>query len=262
MLAEGVSHYDLPTGARLATLVVGSGPPVVCLHGFTGTARRHLGKVLEALSTDYRLIAPDLRGYGGSRPPLRDFPPDFYDRDSADVAALIDRLACGPVLLLGFSDGAESALILAAERPDLVQGVAAWGVSGVVSAEMLSDVQAWLPLEAWGDDRAAWRAAIVQDHGVEQLVPLITGWVAAAEAIHAAGGDICLARAGRIACPVLLINGAGEVGNTPRDVAALAQRIPHSRLVWLPNSGHWVHTDQPERFLSLVRAFLAQCLTV
>ena len=177
------------------------------------------------------------------------------------MAALIDGLACGPVLLLGFSDGAESALILAAERPDLVQGVAAWGVSGVVSAEMLADVQAWLPLEAWGDDRAAWRAAIVQDHGVEQLVPLITGWVAAAAALHAAGGDICLARAGRIACPVLLINGAGEVGNTPRDVAALAQRIPHSRLVWLPDSGHWVHTDQPERILSLVREFLAQCLT-
>ena len=69
MLAEGVSHYDLPTGARLATLVVGSGPPVVCLHGFTGTARRHLGKVLEALSSDYRLIAPDLRGYGAAGRP-------------------------------------------------------------------------------------------------------------------------------------------------------------------------------------------------
>lgn len=251
--------YHLTTGVRLATLDEGAGRPILALHGFTGTARRHLGSVIEALASNYRLIAPDLRGYGASQPPPRDFPADFYMRDALDAAALVEAVGCGPVMVLGFSDGAESALILAAERPDLVQGVVAWGVSGVVSAEMLASLRDWLPVSAWGPERAAWREAIIREHGQAQLEPLISGWVAAAQAIYAAGGDICLGRAERIRCPVLLINGAGEVGNTLRDVTTLAARIPNCRLEIIPDSGHAVHVDQAQRFMALVRAFSAEC---
>lgn len=258
MLSWSLPAYTLATGVRLATLDEGGGPAVLALHGFTGTARRHLGTVIEALVPDYRLLAPDLRGYGASQPPPRDFPPDFYVRDALDAAALVEAVGCGPVMVLGFSDGAESALILAAERPDLVRGVVAWGVSGVISAEMLASLHDWLPVSAWGPERAAWREAIIREHGAAQLEPLISGWVAAAQAIYAAGGDICLGRAGAIRCPVLLINGAGEVGNTVRDVTALAACIPNCRLEIVPDSGHAVHQDQPERFLALVRAFSAE----
>lgn len=253
-----MSTVALSTGVRLAVSDQGSGAPLVALHGFTGTARSHLGGVIDALSATHRVIAPDLRGYGRSRPPLRDFPPNFYDRDAADVAALIEALGCAPAVVLGFSDGAETALVLAAERPDLVRGVVAWGVCGVISAAMVASVQAWLPVEAWGERRADWREEIIRNHGAEQFPSMVTGWVAAAEAIHAAGGDIVLGRAHRIACPTLMINGAGEVGNTPADAAALAARIPACQLEIVPDAGHPVHVDQAARFLELVREFLGR----
>ena len=88
------------------------GRPLLFIHGFTGTALGDLGDLIAEFAAGYHVIAPDLRGYGASRPPNRDFPPDFYERDAADVAALLDRLALGPVTVLGFSDGAEVSLLL------------------------------------------------------------------------------------------------------------------------------------------------------
>jgi valacyclovir hydrolase len=235
----------------------GTGAPILLVHGFTGTARSHLGWLIDNLGTDHRVIAPDLRGYGASRPPQRDFPVDFYQRDAHDLAELLDRLGPGPAIVLGFSDGAESALLLAAERPDLVRAVLAWGVAGVIAPAMVASVRPWLPVSAWGADRDEWRRQIIADHGEEQLVPLIEGWVAAAEAIAAAGGNICLAQAAAIRCPTLLINGAGEVGNPPDAVRRLAARIPDCRLEFVAGSGHAVHEDQPELFRQRVRTFLA-----
>ncbi len=266
------SSLTLTDGATLSWLTMstpsaddsgrGDRAPILLLHGFTGTARRHLGNLMPPLLADgYRLIAPDLRGYGASRPPNRSFPPDFYQRDTADIIALLDHLQLGPVAVLGFSDGAEIALLLAAARPDLVAGVLAWGVSGVISSEHVDAVQSWLPVSAWGPERAAWQEQIIADHGEEQLEPMISGWVRAAEAIAAAGGNVCLAEAAAIRCPVLLVNGDGEVGNTVRDVTRLAERIPGSRLVFVANSGHWVHTDQEAQFLTQARDFLRQLTT-
>lgn len=249
-------NVTLHDGARLAYHDLGSGPPLLLIHGFTGTARAHMGLLIDDLSRDHRVIAPDLRGYGASRPPNRTFPPDFYQRDAADMAELLDIIKPGPVVALGFSDGAESALVLAARRPDLVRGVVAWGVSGVISQAMVDAVQDWLPVSAWDERRAAWRQEIIELHGREQLEPMIEGWVRAAEAIAAAGGDICLREAPQIRCPALLINGDGERNNLPDDVRRLAAAIPNCRLEFVANSGHSIQDDQPAVLIQLIRQFL------
>lgn len=248
----------LHDGAVLAYHDLGSGPPLLLMHGFTGTARTHMGLLIDELSRDHRVIAPDLRGYGASRPPNRTFPPDFYQRDAADMAELLDIIQPGPVVVLGFSDGAESALVLAARRPDLLRGVIAWGVAGVMSQAMVDAVQDWLPVSAWDERRAAWRQEIIELHGREQLEPMIEGWVRAAQAIVAAGGDICLREAPQIRCPALLINGDGEQNNLPEDVQRLAAAIPNCRLEFVANSGHSIQDDQPEVLIRLIRQFLAR----
>jgi valacyclovir hydrolase len=251
-------RLTLSDGATLSYHDQGAGLPLLLMHGFTGTARSHLGPLIDALSSDHRVIAPDLRGYGTSRPPVRNFPPDFYQRDATDMAALLDQIAPGPVVALGFSDGSESALLLAAARPDLVRGVVSWGVAGVISAEMAAAAQAWLPVSAWGDDRATWRAEVLATQGEDQFAPQIEGWAAAAQAIFDAGGNICYAEAAAIRCPVLLVNGDGEVNNLRSDFARLAARIPDCRAEIVTASGHSVQDDQPAQLLRLIRAFLAE----
>ena len=250
----------LPTHDHLAYIDTGpaDGPPLLLIHGFTGTATGDLGGLIAEFTPRHRVLAPDLRGYGQSRPPNRDFPPDFYQRDAADMAALLDAVRPGPVVVLGFSDGAEVSLLLAAARPDLVRGVVAWGVSGVISPEELTGVANWLPVSAWGPERDKWKRQIITRHGAEQFPAMVEGWVAAARAIAAAGGNICYEQAASITCPVLLLNGDGEEGNTPRDVRLLAARIPGARLEFVANCGHGIHRDRPDVLLARIRAFLAE----
>lgn len=249
---------QLGDGISISFLDEGVGEPLLLVHGFTGTAVADLGDLIDAFRPTHRILAPDLRGYGASRPPNRDFPIKFYQRDAADLAALLDAIRPGPVVLLGFSDGAEVSLLLAAARPELVRGVVAWGVCGVISDEELASVASWLPVSGWGREREEWKLKIIENHGAEQVEPMITGWVAAARAIHARGGNVSLDTAHLIECPVLLMNGDGEVGNTPRDVRILSDRIPHSRLEFVPNSGHSIQRDQPALLLDRIQRFLAE----
>lgn len=247
---------DIGDGIHLSYVDEGVGRPLLLVHGFTGTATEDLGGLMDEFKPTNRIIGPDLRGYGASRPPFRDFPPDFYRRDARDLASLLDRLDCEPVVVLGFSDGAETALLLAATRPDRVRGVVAWGVCGVISAEELASVESWLPVSAWGPSRQGWKRHIIEHHGEEQLEPMIAGWVNAARAIHARGGNISYESANRIECPVLLLNGDREVGNTPSDVQRLAARIANCRLEFIPDCGHSIQKDQPVILINRIRRFL------
>lgn len=249
---------SLHEGITYAYWDIGVGEPVVLIHGFTGTATADQGLLMEKLAPNYRVIAPDMRGYGASRPPNRDFPANFYERDALDVAVLLDQLGLKGSVVMGFSDGAEVAVLLAALRPDLVRGVVAWGISGVISPEEVASVDHWLPIDDWGPERDAWRQQIIERHGAEQLRPMVEGWVAAAHAILDAGGNICLAQAPGIQCPVLLLNGVGEVGNVPRDVMRLCEAIPDCRLVFVEDCGHAIQRDQPEILWQQIEGFLGE----
>src|SRR5579859_4037416 len=108
----------------------GWGDTVVLLHGAFNTARSQFGRIVERLSErGYRVIAPDLRGYGRSRPPQRDYPAGFYHRDMADVAALLQALAAAPAHIVGISDGGVVGMLLAIEHPALVRSLVAWAAN-------------------------------------------------------------------------------------------------------------------------------------
>ena len=88
--------------------------PVIAVHGMLGTAETHLGHVMNWLEAQgYRVIGPTMRGYGQSEPKPRDFPLRFYDRDAADVLAMMDALNIDRAHIIGYSDGGEIALMCA-----------------------------------------------------------------------------------------------------------------------------------------------------
>src|SRR5262249_31362506 len=107
------SHVTVTGGVRIHYRRLGSGPPIVLLHGFpqTGHCWR---KVMPALAARFTVVAPDLRGYGDS-----DRPPSGYDkrRMAADVAELIQTLALAPVVLVGHDRGGGVAPRLALRHP-------------------------------------------------------------------------------------------------------------------------------------------------
>ncbi len=233
-------------GTRIAYATFGTrGEPVVLLHGFTGTGTGHFPNEIPILEQSHVVYAPDLPGYGSSAPPNRVFGVDFYQRDAQHMLEFIRALDVGPVHIIGFSDGAEIALLIAARAPELVKSAFVWGVCGRMTPEMVNGVHKWLPVAEWGEDKAAWKDEIIAFHGEAQFVPMIEGWVAAADAILARGGDILFGVAKQIRCPVTIVHGSNDFGNPIPVVSALAAIIPNCRFHLLDGIGHDIQFEAP-----------------
>jgi pimeloyl-ACP methyl ester carboxylesterase len=236
----------------------GRGVPLLLLHGFAQRGA-DLAGVAGVLSAHYRVISPDLPGYGQSGPQPRHYTPDFYEEDARTMGRLLDALGAGRAHVVGFSDGGEVAVWQAILRPDQVISLVAWGVAGALDPAMLPDVQALgRMIDAPRPDLAEWAAYLREQEGAARARAMTTGWAAAAEAIMARGGDISLSRAGAIRCPALIINGDGDTFNPPAAARRLAQTIPQGTALIAPGAGHAVHDDQPAWFFATVPTWLAR----
>jgi pimeloyl-ACP methyl ester carboxylesterase len=115
--AEPVFSQVPVAGGELAVARWGAGPRVVLgLHGITGSSMQ-LAAIADLLGADFTLLAPDLRGRGGSA----SLPGPFGMQVHADdCAAVLASFGAADVVVLGESMGAFVAVVLAATRPDLI----------------------------------------------------------------------------------------------------------------------------------------------
>jgi pimeloyl-ACP methyl ester carboxylesterase len=127
---EGVEHtfHDLPTGVRVHVATAGpaTAPPVLALHGWP----QHWWvwrDVIRAIGNDYRVIAPDMRGFGWSGWPADG---DFRKQRVADDAlALLDALAIDQVPLVGHDWGGWAAILAALSAPERVSSLLLMGIA-------------------------------------------------------------------------------------------------------------------------------------
>jgi 3-oxoadipate enol-lactonase len=114
--------YDSrPDAAGSGTAAAGEAPGVVVLlHGWTSTAALNWCRCFAPLTEQYRVIALDHRGHGRG---IRSRRPFRLEDCAGDVAAVIDHLATGPVIAVGYSMGGPVAQLLWQRRPDLVKGL-------------------------------------------------------------------------------------------------------------------------------------------
>jgi pimeloyl-ACP methyl ester carboxylesterase len=107
-------------GARIWYSAYGIGPPVVLLHGGLGHGGNWGYQVPGLIANGYRAVVIDSRGHGRS---TRDERPYSYELMASDVLAVMNDLHLDRVALVGWSDGACTALILATKYPSRVAGV-------------------------------------------------------------------------------------------------------------------------------------------
>lgn len=107
-------------GATIWYASYGSGRPVVLLHGGLGNSGNWGYQLPALLDSGYRALVIDSRGHGRS---TRDSRPFSYELMADDVLAVMDALQVQRAALVGWSDGACTALVLAAAHPDRSAGV-------------------------------------------------------------------------------------------------------------------------------------------
>lgn len=107
-------------GARIWYGAYGAGEPVVLLHGGLGHSGNWGYQVPALIESGYRAIVIDSRGHGRS---TRDERPYSYELMASDLLAVMNALHLDRAVLVGWSDGACTALILAAKYPARAAGV-------------------------------------------------------------------------------------------------------------------------------------------
>lgn len=227
---------------------------IVFLHGMRVT-RRMWQPQMEALASEFRLIAIDLPGHGS----LRD-EPFTLDRAVAYVARVVDQAANGRALVVGISLGGYVAMEFGGRYPNKAAGLVIASASTEprgwynLPYKLMSAAMAHLPGQ-WLS--ALNRAAFLTVYGKARAQPLIAPGFFMRGA--AAGiGDVMHREFGsRLAGypgPVLLLNGAYDAGFRIHEKRFL-KIAQQGQLEVIPKAFHLVNIDQPELFSQAIRRF-------
>jgi pimeloyl-ACP methyl ester carboxylesterase len=266
-------------GRRVNVIELGSGPPVVFIHGLSGSWQNWLEQ-LPVFARDHHVIAFDLPGFGASEMPQEKITISGYGRFAA---ALLDELGVGSAAVVGNSMGGFIGIELAIRFPERVERLVLVSAAGL-SIEYLRNERALAVLGALGNRLAAYsgwvasrsdalarrpvaRRAIfgIVAHRPDRLPgPLVAeqvrgsgkpGFIPALDALtHYPIRD----RLGEIACLTLIVWGSEDKLVPARDADEFARLIPNSRKVVWPETGHVAMLERPGAFNALVQAFLAE----
>jgi pimeloyl-ACP methyl ester carboxylesterase len=243
----------------------GSRPPILLLHGLSSNAS-FWGR-LAARLPGRRLIALDQRAHGLSAAPDTGYEPATL---AADAAAVVEELGVDRVVVAGHSWGATIALQLAADRPDLVAGLAVidgpvrpWSETGLTWEQAEKFMQPPLPLyadleqalvekrgalqTAWGDDLVDFVRDGLIAEGSGLRLPLTTS--IRLQILRSMFFQPYAILWPQVRCPVLLALAAGgeETMFTEfkrRSSALIAEQVPGTVVHWY-ESGHDIPIERP-----------------
>lgn len=234
----------------------GRGDAVVLLPGWGGSII-DLDRLRRELAAGFRVIAIDLPGSGRSQPQPRQYTSTYYLDDARILIGILDELGVEMAHLVGFSDGGEEALLMAALQPARALSVVTWGAAGqVMSSPRLLQGLAHL-LDDPIDELKPLAAYLAEHYGADQARIMSSSWATALTAIIDAGGDISRSRAGRITCPALLITGTHDPFCPPNLVQEIAEAIPRGRYLEASGGVHEVHLSHGGWLVSTVTSWLA-----
>jgi pimeloyl-ACP methyl ester carboxylesterase len=264
-------YFAAPDGTQIAYDDVGSGQPLLLLHGLM--AHRGFFQFQHPLSDSFRLISVDLRGHGESR---RAGEAVTIEQLADDVAALMDSLDIQGAIGIGWSLGAVVLWhLLAGRSPRRFAGAVIVDMTPKVVNEDGWDLG--LGQEACDARRTAISSdfpafAAAAGHAIfaqplSERTELLAPWSGA----EFAGNDPVTMGTlwdslvkqdlrpllPGIAHPTLIVHGAHSQLYGPGTAGYLASALPRARALSFESSAHAPHLEQPELFNTAIREFAA-----
>lgn len=268
-------------GREIFYAEAGSGPAVVLLHGGGPGASgvSNFSRNIEALARDFRVVVPDMPGYGRSAKGVDGRDPFGFLANS--IRGLMNELQIDTAHLVGNSYGGACALRLALDTPDRVDRMVLMGPGGIGTTRALptkglgklldyynGDGPSREKLETFIRDYLVFDGTMVQDSVIEsRYLSSIDPEVVANPPLRRPSGPFALrtlwrmdltrdSRLARLATPTLVIWGAADRVNRPAGGEMLAGIMPNCDLLVASNAGHWVQWERADFFNDVARAFL------
>jgi 3-oxoadipate enol-lactonase len=252
-------------GTHLYFEMVGSGPPLVLIHGFTLDTRMWDGQ-MSALAARHQVIRYDMRGFGQSALPAG----ESYTA-AGDLKALLDHLGVEKAAILGLSLGGGAAIDFALNFPDVTgaliladtlvggwewssgwneQAGAVWSAGKEVGIEAAKDLWLGLPLFAPAQEKPEVAGEL------KRMVSDYSGWHWNHDDPQERLNPPATQRLASITCPTLIVLGERDEPDFHAIAAACLRDIPHAEAVTIPKVGHMVNLEAAEKFNDIVIRFL------
>lgn len=245
---------ERPEGS-VAFEVTGDGPLIVCVPGMGDLRSSYRFVQGELVAAGFRVAVMDLRGHGDSDATFA----AYGDEPTAgDIAALITQLG-GPALIVGNSMAAGSAVLVAAEHPELVRGLA---LIGPFVREHGTPVAMRLTLrlmmaKPWA--AASWsrylpklyagiKPADFEEYRKNVKATLKRpGYAKAFSLTTRTRHDAAAAALSAVTAPTLVIMGQLDPDfPAPADEAQWVADQLHAEVLMVPNAGHYPQSQRPE----------------
>ncbi len=255
----------------------GEGFPLLFGHSYLWDAAMWSPQV-EALSSSYRCIVPELWGHGRSDPPpVTPYP---IERLASDHWELVRALGLESWAVIGLSVGGMWGVHLALEHPEAVKALVL--MDTFVGPEPEETHDRYFKMLDMVE-----QAGMIPAPLIEAIVPLFFSPVTVqrnpdlvnrfrgslaslskeqAPGIVSIGRGIfsrasLLDRLGEIQAPTLIIVGADDRSRPPHEARQMAEMIPNARFEIIEEAGHVSNLEQPERVTALLRTFLQESLS-
>ena len=250
----GSNHgqYITVKGTRIYYEEYGKGTPLLLLHGGFGSIKDYKN-VIGPLSTKYRVIAMDSPGQGRSE----QIDSISYQIYANYYAAFIDQMNLDSVYVTGWSDGGNSAFILAYDRPDKVKKVVVSGANSDTDGYpdgAVEDMKSWKPESISEELKHYWLADFIKsspnkDIWQKTFTQLRNMWITK-EVIS----DDHL---NKIKGKFLIVYGDRDVTQLEHGLH-IYRTIKGSQLAILPNTTHYTFAEKPALISNLIIDFLGQ----
>jgi pimeloyl-ACP methyl ester carboxylesterase len=249
LAAPDEQDYVEHDGARIWYAGYGSGSPVILLHGGLGHSGNWGYQVPVLLNGGYRTILIDSRGHGRS---TQDSRPFSYELMASDVLAVLDLLDIEKAALVGWSDGACTALVLASKTPERVAGVFFFACnmdpSGTKEFEFTPIVQRCFERH-------------VKDY--QQISPTPDRFGEFSEAVglmQRTQPNYSAEDLAHIRVPVAIAHSEHDEFIKREHAEYLARSIPDAEFVYLAGVSHFAPLQRPEEFNRAMLMFLGKVL--
>lgn len=245
---------------------------MIVLHGLLGTSLnwRKFGS-LPSISKDRRVILPDLRNHGSS--PWND--DVSYDAMSDDVTNLLSSKNLPQCILVGHSLGGKVAMTTALRYPEMVSRLIVVDIAPRVN--IMDDIRhildSLLSIELSPGLSRRCADEILQetmpDSSKELRAFLLQNLLPGKSTKPSWKANIAVLRSQLDTIgdwpysnqvyegPCLIIRGSDSNYVKDGDKSLISAAFPNSEVVTIPNSGHWVHIEQPDLFSRTVSNFLS-----
>lgn len=268
MPVKRYAHADID----FAYVDEGTGPPVLLVHGFP-LDRTMWDAQAAALSTDFRVLAPDLRGFGESGIGPGDADDGVsMETYAADLVALLDAAGVSePVVLAGFSMGGYVGWQFALQHVDRLRALVACDTRAIADTDEAAANRESMATEVLAADSSAAAEGMIPKliaprtlefggPAVARLMEMIgratPAGIAAAQRGMAVRPDVRQQLA-EIAVPALVVVGEEDAISPPTEMAEIAAALPDATFVEIPTAGHMSPLENPGDFNAALLDFLA-----